>query len=169
MQDIQKYGLSFNWQVRHSGKMANGYCNTDGQGNITEFKQQWAFRTSGLGAIYYSGPSASEGSLNQLKGIKKKIMGGSVAPEGSVSGSPDDYSSDLYRVYFEVGEHEGVARGVIADYFGPLRSQDLVTLAHSYEYNLPVQAVSDLVRALSRENIAVYQVLRIYRVAGRWT
>jgi len=40
LQDIQKYGLSFNWEVKHSGKKANGYCNTDGQGNVTEFKQQ---------------------------------------------------------------------------------------------------------------------------------
>ncbi len=40
LQDIQKYGLSFNWQVKHSGKQANGYCNTDGQGNVTECKQQ---------------------------------------------------------------------------------------------------------------------------------
>lgn len=40
LQDIQKYGLSFNWQVKNKGKMVNGYCNTDGKGNITEFKQQ---------------------------------------------------------------------------------------------------------------------------------
>jgi hypothetical protein len=40
LQDLQEYGLSFNWLVKHGGKEANGYCNTDGQGNITEFKQQ---------------------------------------------------------------------------------------------------------------------------------
>jgi len=96
-------------------------------------------------------------------------MGDSAVPESSVSGSPRDYSSDLYRVYFEVGEHEGIARGVITDYLGPLRSQDLVTLAHGYECNLPIQAVPDVVRALSRENIGVYQVVRICRVAGLWT
>ncbi|MFN9729782.1 MAG: hypothetical protein ACK59M_04860 [Pseudomonadota bacterium] len=40
LQDIQEYGLSFNWQVQYNGKEANGYCNTDGKGSITEFKQQ---------------------------------------------------------------------------------------------------------------------------------
>ena len=40
LQDIEKYGLSFNWEVKSSGKMANGYCNTDAQGNVTEFEQQ---------------------------------------------------------------------------------------------------------------------------------
>ena len=79
----------------------------------------------------------------------------SVVPESSVSGTPGDYSSDLHTVYFEVSEQEGVARHVIADYLGPLRSQDLVTLWHGYECNLPAQSVSDVVRALSRANIAV--------------
>jgi len=96
-------------------------------------------------------------------------MGDSVAPEGSLSGTPRDYSSDLHRVYFEVGEHEGLARRVIADYLGPLRSQNLVALAHGYECTLPVQAVPDVVRALSHESIGVYQVVRICRVAGLWT
>ncbi|MBW4530515.1 MAG: hypothetical protein KME02_07480 [Aphanothece saxicola GSE-SYN-MK-01-06B] len=35
--DVQKYGLSFNWEIR--GKTINGYCNVDGKGKITEFKQ----------------------------------------------------------------------------------------------------------------------------------
>jgi hypothetical protein len=35
--DVQKYGLSFNWEVR--GKTINGYGNVDGKGKITEFKQ----------------------------------------------------------------------------------------------------------------------------------
>ena len=33
LKDINKNGLSFNWQF----KKHNGYCNTDGKGNITEF------------------------------------------------------------------------------------------------------------------------------------
>lgn len=33
LKDIQKRGLSFNWQFgKHTG-----YCNTDGKGNVTEF------------------------------------------------------------------------------------------------------------------------------------
>ena len=35
--DIQKDGLSFSWQIR--GKKVQGYCNVNGKGKITEFKQ----------------------------------------------------------------------------------------------------------------------------------
>jgi hypothetical protein len=35
--DLEKDGASFNWEV--SGKNASGYCNVDGSGTITEFKQ----------------------------------------------------------------------------------------------------------------------------------
>ncbi|MFM7269837.1 MAG: hypothetical protein ACKOZT_14865 [Cyanobium sp.] len=35
--DIKKRGMSYNWQV--SGKNVSGYCNVDGKGKITEFKQ----------------------------------------------------------------------------------------------------------------------------------
>ena len=35
--DLKKDGASFNWEV--SGKSASGYCNVDGSGTITEFKQ----------------------------------------------------------------------------------------------------------------------------------
>jgi hypothetical protein len=35
--DLKKYGASFNWEV--AGKNASGYCNVDGSGDITEFKQ----------------------------------------------------------------------------------------------------------------------------------
>lgn len=35
--DLKEYGASFDWSV--AGKQANGYCNVDGMGNVTEFKQ----------------------------------------------------------------------------------------------------------------------------------
>ena len=35
--DIKKDGASFDWEV--AGKSAKGYCNVDGHGNVTEFKQ----------------------------------------------------------------------------------------------------------------------------------
>ena len=35
--DLKKQGASFNWEV--GGKNVRGYCNVDGSGNITEFKQ----------------------------------------------------------------------------------------------------------------------------------
>jgi hypothetical protein len=35
--ELQAYGASFDWTVRGTG--ANGYCNVDGSGRITEFVQ----------------------------------------------------------------------------------------------------------------------------------
>ncbi len=36
-EDLKKLGASFSWEV--SGKNASGYCNVDGNGEITEFVQ----------------------------------------------------------------------------------------------------------------------------------
>jgi hypothetical protein len=35
--DVKKYGLSYSWNIR--GKKVSGYCNVNGKGKITEFKQ----------------------------------------------------------------------------------------------------------------------------------
>ena len=35
--DIKKRGISYNWEIR--GKKVSGYCNVNGKGTITEFKQ----------------------------------------------------------------------------------------------------------------------------------
>lgn len=35
--DIKKRGMSYNWEIR--GKNVSGYCNVNGKGKITEFKQ----------------------------------------------------------------------------------------------------------------------------------
>ena len=35
--DIKKNGMSYNWEIR--GKKVSGYCNVNGKGKITEFKQ----------------------------------------------------------------------------------------------------------------------------------
>lgn len=39
LNEIERYGLSFNWEVNSRYKSANGYCNTDGDGNVVEFRQ----------------------------------------------------------------------------------------------------------------------------------
>ena len=39
LNDIKKDGLSFNWVVTRDGKKIDGYCNTNGKGKVTEFKQ----------------------------------------------------------------------------------------------------------------------------------
>ena len=36
-EDLKEYGASFDWSV--AGKDAGGYCNVDGKGKVTEFKQ----------------------------------------------------------------------------------------------------------------------------------
>ena len=36
LKDIKKQGLSYNWTF----KASNGYCNTDGNGNVTELVKQ---------------------------------------------------------------------------------------------------------------------------------
>lgn len=35
--DVKNMGLSFNWEIRD--KKISGYCNVNGKGKITEFKQ----------------------------------------------------------------------------------------------------------------------------------
>lgn len=35
--DIKKNGMSYNWEIR--GKKVSGYCNVNGKGKITKFKQ----------------------------------------------------------------------------------------------------------------------------------
>ena len=35
--DLKEYGASFDWSV--SGKEAKGYCNVNGKGKVTEFKE----------------------------------------------------------------------------------------------------------------------------------
>jgi len=37
LKDIKKSGMSYNWEIR--GKKISGYCNVNGKGTITEFKQ----------------------------------------------------------------------------------------------------------------------------------
>jgi hypothetical protein len=39
LNDIKKDGLIFNWVVTRDGKKIDGYCGTNGKGNVTEFKQ----------------------------------------------------------------------------------------------------------------------------------
>lgn len=41
LKDIKRNGLSFNYVVQREGRREHvGYCNTDGEGNVTEVQQQ---------------------------------------------------------------------------------------------------------------------------------
>lgn len=88
--------------------------------------------------------------------------------EPSEIGTPRDYSSDTYRVYFEVPDPHGTALKIIADYLGADRAKSMIVLAHGYETELPIQCVPDIVRLLSAENIAVYQVVRYAKTNRVW-
>jgi hypothetical protein len=83
-------------------------------------------------------------------------------------GMPQDYTSDVYRVYFEVADMSGIARKIMADFVGPARAAGVLALAHGYEVELPIQCVPEIVRLLSAENIAVYQVVRYAKTNGVW-
>ena len=84
-------------------------------------------------------------------------------------GTPRDYSSAMYRVYFEVGEHQGMAKRAIEAYLGPERSKNLTVLPYGYECELAIQCVPDIVRELAEHNIAVYQVVRYAKTNNIWT
>ena len=71
-------------------------------------------------------------------------------------------------MYFEVPDPSGIAGKIIADFTGPEKAASIVTLAHGYETELPIQCVPEIVRLLITENIAVYQVVRYAKTNGVW-
>jgi hypothetical protein len=83
-------------------------------------------------------------------------------------GTPLDYTSDTYRVYFEVGEHEGMAFRILSEFLGEDRAKNIVQLAHGYELELPIQCVPDVLSLLCEKNIAVYQVVRYAKTSNTW-
>lgn len=82
-------------------------------------------------------------------------------------GTHADYSDTLYRVYFEVGEWQGIAREAMTGFLLE-RSKDhpafhfsaelLRSTGQGYEVDLPMQLIPEVVRALVARNVAVYQV-----------
>ena len=83
-------------------------------------------------------------------------------------GTPLDYTSDVYRVYFEVNDHAGKALKVLSDFLGEAKAKQIFKLTHGYDVDLPIQSVPDVVRLLSEENIAVYQVVRYTKTGKTW-
>lgn len=87
-------------------------------------------------------------------------------------GAPTERSSDLHRVYFEVGD-PGVAREVIVGFL-TARSQDdprspfsdalLRKYRQGYEVGVSMKLIPQLVRELAAHNVAVYQVACINRL-----
>lgn len=86
----------------------------------------------------------------------------------STAGTLCDYSEDLYRHYFEVSDHNGIVKSLLVKYLGDNRSFHLRGVENGYELDIPVQCAPELVRLLTKDNIAVYQVVRLAKTEGRW-
>ena len=83
-------------------------------------------------------------------------------------GTPLDYTEDVYKIYLEVREHDGMVRRILTEFLGEAKAKHIVALTHGYELDLPIQAVPDLVSLLCQQNIAVYQVVRYAKTNSRW-
>ena len=84
------------------------------------------------------------------------------------SGTPKDYAEDMYNVYFEVGEFEGVALSVLESFVGHIHSKHILRVEFGYDLALPLPCVTDVVRHLAQKNIAIYQIVRGKKVEGVW-
>ena len=83
-------------------------------------------------------------------------------------GTPKDYTDDLYLVYFEVGEHNEIAKKVFETYLGEQKKERLQMLAYGYMVEIALQCTPDIVKRLAEKNIAIYQVNRIAKIEGTW-
>ncbi|MCG9658259.1 hypothetical protein [Vibrio mediterranei] len=88
--------------------------------------------------------------------------------EHNRGGTPLDYSSDMYRFYFEVMDVEDIAYRTLLSLLGSRYAYTLKRLPYGYEAELPIQCVPDVLRTLSVHNIAVYQVVRNAKTAHQW-
>ena len=84
------------------------------------------------------------------------------------TGTPLDYTSDMYKVYFEVCEHDGIVLKLLTEFLGEEKASGITTLAHGYELELPIQVIPEIVKVLGQNNIAVYQVVRYAKTNRIW-
>jgi len=89
--------------------------------------------------------------------------------ESTEIGTPKDYTNDMYRYYFEVGESKSTAQIIIQSYIGPEKSQEMISLPHGYEFELAIQCVPDIVSDLVKGGIGVYQVVRYAKTNNEWS
>lgn len=75
---------------------------------------------------------------------------------------------------FEIGEFEGLGKGIIERYLASnghradTKSYLLRTVQYGYELEIPMQVIPEIIQALSRERVAVYQVVRTTGPYGNW-
>jgi hypothetical protein len=85
-----------------------------------------------------------------------------------ITGTPRDYSEDLYRFYLEIADPDRVAKKILIGFLGSQNARFLVDVEHGYELCMPIQCAPEIVRLLS-DKVAVYQLVRLDRAAGKWT
>lgn len=83
-------------------------------------------------------------------------------------GTPLDYTSDIYRVYLEVGENNDTVKDILIDFMGIEKKHQIVSLVYGYEIEIPMQCIPEIVRLIVNKNIAVYQVNRISKTKNTW-
>lgn len=83
--------------------------------------------------------------------------------------TPVDYTTDVYKTYFEVRDHDDKVLAVLASFVGETRVDTITALDHGYEVPMPIQMVPEVIRVLAAENIAVYQVVRYAKLNQSWS
>jgi hypothetical protein len=88
--------------------------------------------------------------------------------EAPCTGTPLDYSEDLYAFYLETVDVDGTAERLLRSFLGPRHAARVQRLAHGFRFAAPIQCAPDLIRLLTQANVAVYQLVRQAKVEGRW-
>ncbi len=83
-------------------------------------------------------------------------------------GTPLDYSESVYRFYLEVADCRPSTRRLIEEFLPQHHAERIADLDYGFELEMPIQCAPDLVRLLSNENIAIYQLVRLAKTKGRW-
>ena len=98
------------------------------------------------------------------------MSSGDASPpsEGPRTGTPRDYSEDLYAFYLETVDVAGTAERLLRNFLGPRHGARVQRLAHGFEFAAPIQCAPDLIRLLTQANVAVYQLVGQAKVEGPW-
>lgn len=83
-------------------------------------------------------------------------------------GTPLDYSESVYRFYLEVADCRPATRRLIEEFLPEHHAERIVDLDYGFEIEMPIQCAPDLIRLLSNDNIAIYQLVRLAKTNGRW-